>query len=106
LLDVAEIKELLAGGRYELSRHALRRIVERNLSSDMIEQAGGSAELIEDYPDDKYAPSCLLLGYTREGMPLHLQVCRGATRTVKIITLYVPDPAKWSDDYRTRRAQS
>jgi hypothetical protein len=32
-----------------------------------IEDAIGSrAEIIEDYPDDKYGPSCLILGFTEE----------------------------------------
>lgn len=29
---------------------------------------------LEDYPDDKYGLSCLLLGYTTPDKPLHIQV--------------------------------
>ena len=32
-----------------------------------------NAVIIEDYPDDKYGPSCLILGYTKNGRPLHIQ---------------------------------
>ena len=27
---------------------------------------------IEDYPNDKYDPSCLILGFTRSRRPLHI----------------------------------
>jgi hypothetical protein len=104
-LDIAEIREMLAGGRYELSRHALRRVVERNISAEMIQQAGRSANLIEDYPDDKYAPSCLLLGLTACGVPLHIHVCRADGPKVKIVTAYVPDPDEWIDS-RVRKVKS
>ncbi|MFN7637316.1 MAG: DUF4258 domain-containing protein, partial [Pseudanabaena sp.] len=59
-------------------------------------------EVIEDYPDDKYSPSCLLLGFTREERSLHIQVSRIESDVVKIIALYEPDPVQWID-YRRRR---
>lgn len=62
--SIKEIWEMLSDGQYNLSRHAFRRMVERNISDETIRQAGAMAEIIEDYPDDKYSPSCLLLGFT------------------------------------------
>ncbi|GEM_PF-3953276 len=53
-------------------------------------------------PHDKYAPSCLLLGFTDEGRPLHLQVSYLNSEFVKIITLYEPDPAEWYDYVKRR----
>ena len=58
--------------------------------------------LIEDYPDDKYSPSCLLLGFTETEGPLHLQVSYADTELVRIITLYEPDETEWYD-YTHRR---
>jgi len=57
--------------------------------------------LIEDYPDDKYSPSALLLGFTAGGRPLHFQVSFAETDLTKIITIYEPDPNEWVD-YRRR----
>jgi len=34
----------------------------RGIRTDEIEEALGAAEIIEEYPDDKYGPSLLLLG--------------------------------------------
>ncbi|MCP4589146.1 MAG: DUF4258 domain-containing protein [bacterium] len=104
MLSLEEIRQRLAEGRYCLSDHALARVVERNITTLAIRQAGVQAELIEDYPADKYSPSCLLLGSTAEGAPLHLQVSRAENPEVKIITLYSPDPDLWTD-FRTRKAE-
>lgn len=61
---LAEIRTQLAAGEFEFTQHALKRVVERNLSNLEIRQAGSHAVIIEDYPEDKYSPSCLLLGFT------------------------------------------
>ena len=60
------------------------------------------AKIIEDYPYDKQTPSCLLLGFTETGCPLHIQVLPADTEFVKIITLYEPDEDEWID-YSKRR---
>ena len=101
--SIEEIRKQLAGGSYILSIHAFERIVERNISEEEIRFAGSNSELIEDYPDDKYSPSCLLLGYTNEGNPLHLQVSRQKGKYVKIITIYYPDVEEWLNNYRVRK---
>jgi hypothetical protein len=84
------------------SRHAFKRAVERNISERDIREAGQRASIIENYPDDKYAPSCLLLGFTDTGRPLHLQVSYIESDMLKIITIYQPDPAEWYDYSRRR----
>ncbi len=97
-----DIRRQLAEGEFEFSRHAFRRAVERNISEQEIREAGTQAEIIEDYPEDKYSPSALLLGFTAAGRPLHFQVSFAETDLTKIITIYEPDPSEWLD-YRTRR---
>lgn len=104
LLSIADIRERLGRGRYHLSDHAFRRMVEQSVSEAMIRQAGTAAEMIEDYPNDKYSPSCLLLGFTREGRPLHIQVSRVDQPGVKIVTVYFPNPSLW-DNWRRRKAR-
>ncbi|MFC1805727.1 DUF4258 domain-containing protein [Planctomycetota bacterium] len=99
---LAQVRRELAAGQFEFSRHAFRRAVERNVSEAEIREAGAQAEVIEDYPDDKYSPSALLLGFTNAGRPLHFQVSWAETPLTKIITLYEPDPEEWTDS-RVRR---
>lgn len=75
----------------------------RDISVAEIEEAIASrSEIIEDYPEDKYGPSCLILGYTKVGRPLHVQCSYPVRPLVKIITLYQPDPDLWIE-LRVRR---
>ena len=99
---LSQIQQQLAGGEYEFSRHAFRRVVERDIGELEIREAGAKAEIIENYPDDKYSPSALLLGFTASGRPLHFQVSFIEAALVKIVTIYEPDPREWTK-YRTRR---
>jgi hypothetical protein len=97
-----DIRRQLAAGEFEFSRHAFKRAIERNISDAEIQQAGAQARLIEDYPDDKYAPSSLLLGFTVTGRPLHIQASHVDSDLLKIITIYEPNPAEWYDYARRR----
>ena len=76
--------------------------MERNISDDEIKEAGRKATIIENYPDDKYSPSCLLLGFTQARRPLHIHVSLADVELLRIVTLYEPDPADWID-YSQRR---
>ena len=97
-----DIRRQLSAGEFEFSRHAFKRAIERNISDSEIRQAGMQARVIEDYPDDKYAPSSLLLGFASNGRPLHIQVSHVDSDLLKIITIYEPDPAEWYDYSRRR----
>jgi hypothetical protein len=100
--NLSDIQQQLATGQFEFSHHAFRRAVERNISEQEIREADVQAEIIEDYPNDKYSPSALLLGFTATQRPLHFQISFADTELVKIITLYEPNPNEWIV-YRTRR---
>lgn len=96
------LREKFAADQFEFSRHALDQSVLRLISVREIREAMQTAVLIEDYPADKYGPSCLLLGFTRAGRPLHIQCSYPARTVVKVITVYEPDPAEWIE-LRARR---
>jgi len=100
--DLDALHKLIRDHNYLLTDHASKRGVERAISSAEIEQAILSGEVIEDYPDDKYRPSCLMLGKTETGRILHVQL--SYPPTVKIITLYEPSSDEWEDDWKTRKA--
>lgn len=102
MITLDEIRQRLVAGTFEFSRHAFKRAVERNISERDIREAGRRVAIIEDYPDDKYAPSCLLLGFTDAGRPLHIQVSYIESAMLKIITIYQPDPEEWYDYSRRR----
>lgn len=92
------IRKKVAARRYEFSRHALDQSIVRNISVSEMEQALlNRSEVIEDYPNDKYGPSCLILGFTATGRSLHVQCSYPSRPLVKIVTLYEPDPRAWID---------
>lgn len=91
-----EIQQKVTLGLFEFSRHAVDQSIIRDISVQEIKDAiHKKAKIIEDYPKDKYGPSCLILGYTSQNRPLHIQCSYPSRPTLKIITLYEPDPAKW-----------
>jgi hypothetical protein len=96
MTQLQDILIKISHGQFEFSRHAVDQSIIRNISVQEIREAiNDNAKIIEDYPIDKYGTSCLILGFTKDHRPLHIQ-CSYPSRTVlKIITLYEPDPVKW-----------
>ena len=99
---IDQIRQQLATGQFEFSRHAFIRAVERNIGEEEIRAAGAQARMIEAYPEDKYSPSVLMLGFTSAGRPLHIQVSLFHSAMARIITLYEPDPGEWAE-FQIRR---
>ena len=94
---VDDIRAKVAGGAFEYSQHALDQSIQRHISVNELREAIASCEVIEDYRNDKYGPSCLVLGFTAAGRPLHIQCSHPTRSLVKIITLYEPDPELWEE---------
>lgn len=100
---IQAIQVKIRARQYEFSRHALDQSIQRDISISEFEDAMlGDVEIIEDYPNDKYGPSCLLLGVTCLGRALHVLCGYPSHPLLKVITLYEPDPARWIDS-RLRR---
>ena len=87
---------------YTLTAHGLEKATARRVAVDDIITAilDEDAEIVKDYPGDPRGSSCLILGWTELGKPLHVVVAYPPDPAV--ITVYVPDPDRWAD-YRTRR---
>jgi hypothetical protein len=94
---IEEIREKISAGLFEFSKHAVDQSIVRFVTVRDIREAIAAGEIIEDYPDDKYGPRCLLLGYTRAGRPLHIQCSYPSRPLLKIITLYEPEANLWID---------
>lgn len=88
----------------EFSKHAVDQSIIRDISVQEVYQAIAGGEIIEDYPNDKYGPSCLILGKTNKGRILHIHCSYPSRELVKIITLYEPDPVRWIE-YKQRRTR-
>lgn len=98
MVSLEGIRDKIARRQYEFSKHAVDQSIIRQISVGEIEEAiVNRSEVIEDYPDDKYGPSCLILGFTNARRPLHMQCSYPSRPLIKIITLYEPDPDLWHD---------
>jgi Domain of unknown function (DUF4258) len=97
LTRIEEIRKKIAQNQFEFTQHAVDQSILRHISVQELHEAIEHGEIIEDYPHDKYSPSCLILGFTQAGRPLHIQCSYPSRPLVKIITLYQPDPKLWID---------
>lgn len=85
-----------------LTQHVLERIRERQVERDDLFNIIMSGEIIEQYPNDFPFPSCLILGNSIEGDPLHI-VCGLGKNKVWVVTVYIPDLDEWETDLKTRK---
>ena len=101
---IEKIRQAFRDARYEYSLHAVDQTILRHILRREIEEAVEEGEIIEDCPEDKYGPSCLIYGTTVQGRPLHVQCSYPSKPKIKIITVYQPDPEEWID-YKKRRKE-
>jgi hypothetical protein len=94
------IRDKVREGEYGFSDHAVKRMIKRSISRQEVETVISKGEIIEEYPDDKYSPSCLVYGKTESARDLHVQV--SLPPVVVVITAYEPDPEEWENG-RNRR---
>lgn len=99
---IKEIREKIKQNKFEFSQHALDQSIIRNISVEEVRQMVANGEIIEDYPNDKYGPSCLIFGRTKTNRPLHVHCSYPSRPLLKIITLYEPTPRKWFE-FKSRR---
>ena len=102
---IEEIRNKIVQNQFEFSQHALNQSILRQISVQALREAIANGEIIEDYPDDKYGPSCLIVGFTVAARPLHVQCSYPSRPLVKIITLYEPNPELWIN-FKVRRIQN
>ncbi len=92
---IEEIRRRIKLQEYEYSLHAADQSIVRHIARKEVEEAVENGTVIEDYPSDKYGPSCLVFGHTKAGRPLHIQCTHPVRNQIKVITVYEPDPREW-----------
>jgi len=99
-MSITEIQDRIQKGEYRISDHAIKRMIQRSIEHVEVMEAILNGVITEEYPHDKYSPSCLMYGKTKAGRALHVQV--SLPPKVVVITTYEPSPEEWLDG-RTRR---
>ena len=88
----------------QISVHAFKRFDDRGFIASDIRTALRTGKIIEEYPDDKPWPSCLVLGIIGERY-VHIVVARDEeSKVCRVVTAYEPEEAKWGPDEVSRRA--
>lgn len=78
-------------------------VFEREISRDDVHQLLDCGDIMAEYPDDKPFPSLLIAGSVN-GKPLHVVAAMDADKkNCYIVTVYIPSPDQWSDNYKARR---
>jgi Domain of unknown function (DUF4258) len=103
---ILEIRQKFFSEQFEFSKHAVDQSILRLIFLKEIKEAIENCEVIEDYPDDKYGPSCLVGGFTRSQRPIHVHCSYPSRPIIKIITLYEPDIQRWVDNFTRRRSSN
>ena len=84
-------------------KHALIRMMERDISRNDVFHAISNGKIIEIYPDIKPYPGYLIFGQVDEKM-LHIVISwdEGANGAY-VITVYVPDADHFQENGKTRK---
>ncbi|MGF1518035.1 MAG: DUF4258 domain-containing protein [Nodosilinea sp.] len=104
--SIKDIRQKFAEDQFEFSKHAVDQSIVRQILVREVREAIANGQVIEDYPDDKYGSSCLILGFTKLRRPLHIQCSYPSRPIIKVITLYEPEADKWNNDFTKRRQTS
>ena len=95
-MKISEIRQTFIEKRFRYTKHGAEQRIKRGITSEEIEQAILQGKIIEDYPADKYGPSCLIYGATKTDRPLHIQIA--FYPMISIVTVYEPNPEEWIDN--------
>jgi len=84
---------------YEITLHADEERISDQLTIAELESVLLSGMILEQYPDDQRGESCLILGFSPEGIPVHVVCGKNSLEHLLLITVYVPTMPKWKDAY-------
>ena len=103
-MKIEDIADAIRQRRLRITDHADEEAEKDQLSYDDIFVSVIQGEVIEDYPDDKPYPSCLIYGNTSSQEPVHsVWAYNQETRNAVLVTVYRPDKNRWLDWITRRR---
>ena len=103
-IDISDIQTVVAAGQILWTEHVALRLRERSLRRQDLISCIQNGEIIEQYPHDTPFASCLILGTSVSGKPLHVVCGLDLGINCYMITAYSPDPDEWEIDNKTRKA--
>lgn len=105
-MNIEDLVDAIRHNRIRITDHADEEAEADHLSFDGIFYSVLLGEIIEEYPEDRPYPSCLIYGDTFDGEPVHsVWAYNQENRWAVLITIYRPDPDRWIN-WRTRRTKN
>lgn len=102
--DIGFIISCVQNGRVFWTYHSSMRLAGRNISRETILRYIQDIEVIETYGDDFPLPSCLCLLRGEKNTAIHIVIAIDkAANNIRIVTVYKPGVAQWSEDFRERK---
>ena len=103
MMEIDKIVNAIHANRIRITDHADEQSESYQLTFDEVYFSVLHGEIIEDYPDDKPYPSCLIYGQTFSGDPVHsVWAFNDENRWAVLITVYRPNADLWIN-FRERR---
>lgn len=99
-----EIRNHILLGEFRISEHAFEEMLDETISLDDLTDCLVSCKIIEDYPEHRRGPCCLVCGGAGLKRFLHV-VCTTGRAPLVVITVYWPDPAKWETPFKRGKAK-
>ena len=97
-MDLEWIQRCVRDGGFLYSRHGDRERGNDALTVEEVEQAILTGRILEQYDDTGRGESCLVVGFTHGGKPVHV-VCGQWDEQMVIITVYIPTPPKFKTPF-------
>lgn len=95
-MNIENIINAIRNSRVRITDHADEEAFDDSLTYEEIYSSVIQGEIIEDYPNDKPYPSCLILGRNFAGKPIHSVWAYNPENLWSVlITVYRPDPERW-----------
>ncbi len=89
------VRHLVEARQVQVSRHAQVEMDEEYFVVHDALMALGNGQVLENYPEHRRGPCCLIGGTANDERPLHV-VCTTVRRPLIIITVYEPKPPQWT----------
>ena len=98
MMDIKWIIKSVLEENYFFSQHADKERMNDNLLIAEIEESISTGSILEKYEDDARGSSCLVVGFSQSGIPVH-SVCGMSGGSLVIITVYIPTSPKFITPY-------
>jgi hypothetical protein len=98
MLDMNWIIECVQNNKYYFSKHGERERKRDNLTINEIEEAILTGRILENYENTGRGDSCLVVGFSAQGKPIHV-LCGLRADWMVVITVYLPQPPKFINPF-------